>query len=369
MKKTMLLIFILFIFFYLNYPTSVSAFSLSKSNQDYAIEETSNKVLNRKFISAKYNISVLFPSSWAITNRIITEYSVVKIRSNNGKGLESINITIIPLDNQKEYSIQDFKEHKLTKGMELIDSGYTEIANEKAIWRKIYFDSDTIDTIIANKTIKDMLSAPSFLYKKTDECGIGYQAQLVKNNHLYTITCSVLDSSKKDALHRFENNKDLLLQILHSFNFEKGKYYSSEHKLSISIPGGWSKLSARQGILVTYGKLGSGESFSINFDNVPPNLTIETLTWEQLFYPIYSSLSIEEEGSILLNGKPFKYCIYEITDPSLKKQQEGSYRLKYLATTFINNSIIYVITFVDSKDNFNVHYPLFVDTIKSIKLY
>jgi len=365
MKKTMLLIFILFIFFYLNYSTSVTAFSLSKNNQDYTIEETSNKVLNRKFISTKYNISILFPSSWAITNRIITEYSVVKIRSDNGKGLENINITVIALDNQREYSIQDFKEHILPKGMELIDSGYTEIANEKSIWRKVYFD---FDTLLDDKSIKDMLDAPLFLYKKTDECSIGYQAQLVKNNHLYTISCSVLDSSKKVALHRFESNKDLLLQMLHSFNFEKGKYYSSEHKLSISIPNGWSKLSARQGILVTYGKLGSGEHFSINFNNVPQNLTIETSTWEQLFYPIYSSLSIEEEGMILVDGKHFKYCIYEIADPSLKKQQEGSYRLKYLTTIFINNSKIYVITFADSKDNFNVRYPLFVETIKSIKL-
>ena len=209
---------------------------------------------------------------------------------------------------------------------------------------------------------------PLFLYKKTDECSIGYQAQLVKNNHLYTISCSVLDSSKKVALHRFESNKDLLLQMLHSFNFEKGKYYSSEHKLSISITDGWSKLSARQGILVSYGKLGSGESFSINFNNIPSNLAIETLTWEQLFYPIYSSLSIEEEGLILVDEKNFKYCIYEITDPSLKKQQEGTYRLKYLATTFINNSKIYVITFADSKDNFNVHFHLNIETIKSIKL-
>ncbi len=120
--------------------------------------------------------------------------------------------------------------------------------------------------------------------------------------------------------------------------------------------------------MVSYGKLGSGESFSINFNNIPPDLTIETLTWEQLFYPIYSSLSIEEEGSILVDGKPFRYCIYEIIGPSLKKQQENSYKLKYLVTTFINNSKIYAITFVDSKDNFNVRYPLFVETIKSIKL-
>ena len=157
MKKTMLLIFILFIFFYLNCPISASNFSLFKNNQDYTIEETSNKVLNRKFISTKYNISVLFPSSWAITNRIITEYSVVKIRSDNGKGLENINITVIALDNQREYSIQDFKEHILPKGMELIDSGYTEIANEKSIWRKVYFD---FDTLLDDKSIKDMLDAP-----------------------------------------------------------------------------------------------------------------------------------------------------------------------------------------------------------------
>lgn len=360
----MLLVFILFIFFYLNYPTSASTFSLSKNNQDYTIEENSNEVLNRKYISAKYNISILFPSSWSITS-YIAKYSVVKIRSDKGKGLENINIAVIPLDNQREYSIQDFKEHILSEGMELIDSGYIEIANEKSIWRKVYLD---VDTLMDDESIKDILDAPLFLYKKTDECVVGYQAQLVKNNHLYIINCSALDSSKKSALHRFESNKDLLLQMLHSFNFEKGKYYSSEHKLSISIPDGWSKLSVREGILVSYGKLGSGESFSINFNNIPPDLTIETLTWEQLFYPIYSSLSIEEEGSILVNGKPFRYCIYEITDPSLKKQQEGSYKLKYLAITFINNSKIYAITFVDSKDNFNVRYPLFVETIKSIKL-
>ena len=156
--------------------------------------------------------------------------------------------------------------------------------------------------------------------------------------------------------------------MLYSFNFEEGKYYSSEHKLSISIPDGWSKLSSRQGILVSYGKLGSGESFLINFNKIPSNLTIESLNWEQLFYPIYSSLLIEEEGLMLVDGKHFKYCIYETIDPSLKKQQEGSYSLKSLAAIFINNSKIYVITFTDSKDNFNTHYPLFVETIESIKL-
>ena len=365
MKKIILIISILFIFFYLNCFTGMTAFSLSKNNTDYTIEDTSNNVLNRKFISTKYNISILFPSSWAITNSVITEYYVVKIRSDNGKGLENINISIIPLDNQREYSIEDFKEHILSKGMELIDSGYIEIANEKSIWRKIYFD---VDTVIDDESIKDILDTPSFLYKKTEEYGVLYQAQLVKNNHLYAITCGVLDSSKNLALQRFDRNKDLFLQMLYSFNFEEGKYYSSEHKLSISIPDGWSKLSSRQGILVSYGKLGSGESFLINFNKIPSNLTIESLNWEQLFYPIYSSLLIEEEGLMLVDGKHFKYCIYETIDPSLKKQQEGSYSLKSLAAIFINNSKIYVITFTDSKDNFNTHYPLFVETIESIKL-
>ena len=170
-----------------------------------------------------------------------------------------------------------------------------------------------------------ILNAPSFLYRTSEACGVGYQAQIVRNNHLSTITGNVLDGSKEKALKRYDQYESMLLSMVKSFDFEKGKYYSPQHGFSISIPDGWSKLSDRAGVLVTYGKLGSGENYSIRFTNAPPQTTIQQITWQQLFYPDHNALSIEKEDSIFADGKQIKYCVYKIVDPRMKKAQEGSY--------------------------------------------
>ena len=48
-----------------------------------------------------------------------------------------------------------------------------------------------------------------------------YQVQVVRNNHLYTITCTALDSAKELALKRFDNYKDLFAEMVQSFSFER----------------------------------------------------------------------------------------------------------------------------------------------------
>ncbi|MGH7901121.1 MAG: hypothetical protein ACRENZ_05225, partial [Thermodesulfobacteriota bacterium] len=285
------------------------------TKQDYLIEDVAGMILNKKFISTKYNISLIYPSSWDVVPTVIEQHSVVKIRSEQGSGLENVNISVIPLDDKREYSIKDFESNEVPELMTLLDSGRMQIGSEEALWKKMFIESSRIKS---NKQLKEMLSAPAFMYRESEKYAISYQVQLVRNNHLYTITFSALDSTKELASKRFDDYKDLFDEMAQSFRFEKGQYKSSQYGLIMSIPDGWSKFSPRPGVLVSYGKLGSGENFMLRVNRVPSGTSVEKLTWEELFYPQFSSLQIEEQSSIAVNSKIIKYCIYKIADRHLK---------------------------------------------------
>ena len=271
---------------------------------------------------------------------------------------------MIPLDNKKEYSIKDFEGAEITDMGTLLGSGHVQIGSEQALWKKVYMETSGV---LSNKLMKEMLSAPSFMFRESEKNAVLYSVQIVRNNHLYTIGCTALDSTKELSLKRFDNYKDLFSEMVQSFSFEKGQYHSPEHNLYIGIPDGWSKSSPRQGVLAIYGKAGSGENFIIRVNTVPSSTKIENLTWQRLFYSQYGSLHIEKEDSIETNGKTFKYCVYKIIDQRLKKQLEGKYDLKYMAVTFMNGSKLYVITFTDRSDNFKNNFPVFMNTSKSIR--
>ena len=183
----------------------------SESEKDYKIEDVSGIILNKKFISNIYNISILYPSSWDVVRNITAKYSVVKIRSEHGSGLENVNIGVIPLDNKKEYSIKDFEDAESTDMMTLLGSGHVQIGSEQALWKNMYMETSGI---LSNKLMKEMLSAPSFMYRESEKNAVLYQVQVVRNNHLYTITCAVLDSTKDLALKRFDNYKDLFSEMV-----------------------------------------------------------------------------------------------------------------------------------------------------------
>ena len=336
----------------------------SDSDKDYKIEDVPGMILNKKYISTKYNISIFYPSSWDVVENITGKYSVVKIRSEHGSGLENVNITVIPLDNKKEYTIDDFKDGETPEMLTLLGSGDIKVGSEQAIWKKMYMETSGIKS---NKQMKEMLSAPSFMYRESEKNAVSYQVQVVRNNHLYTISCVALDSTKELALKRFDNYKDLFSEMVASFGFEKGWFHSPEYNLRIGIPDGWSKFSSRQGVLASYGKLGSGENFMIRVNRISATTKVENLTWQELFYPQYSSLYIEEDDSIISNNKTFKYCVYKITDQRMKRQQEGEYDLKYMAVAFLNGSELFLITFTDGLDNFKNNLPVFMDTVKSIR--
>lgn len=362
MKKYILILF--------SVATLLSVCSLSfagvfsSPDKDYKIEDVSGMILNKKFISTKYNISILYPSSWDVVENVTGKYSVVKIRSERGSGLENVNIAVIPLDSKKEYSIKDFESNDVPEMMKLLGSGQMQIGSEEALWKRMFMETAGIKS---SKEAKEILSAPAFMYRESEKNLVSQQVQLVRNNHLYTITFSALDSTKELALKRFDDYKELFTEMAQSFSFEKGQYQSPEHNLTMSIPDGWSKFSDRQGILVSYGKLGSGENFMLRVNRVPSGTTVEKLTWEELFYPQYASLKIEDQNSIIADGKTIKYCVYVITDPRMKKQQEGDYDLKYLAAVFMNGSDLFLITFTDGSEKFDRSLPIFMDTVKSIR--
>lgn len=364
MRKNILIILLILTLICICYLSYAGIFS--SSEKDYRVEDVSGMILNKKFISTKYNISILFPSSWDVVKNITkSKYSVAKIRSEHGSGLKNIHIGLIPLDSKKEYSIKDFEDGEIPAMMTLLESGKMKIGSEPALWKKMYVEASGIKS---NKQIKEMLPLPSFMYRVIAKHAVSYQVQVVRNNHLYTITCTAIDSTKKLALKRFDNYKDIYTEMVQSFCFEKGRWHSSEYGLSVDIPDGWSKFSPRSGVLTSYGKLGSGENFMIMVNRVPANTKVEKLTWEELFYPQYTSLHIEEENSIVSNNNTFKYCVYKIIDQRMKKQQEGEYDLKYMAVAFINGSSdLFLLTFTDASDNFKKNYTVFIDTVKTIR--
>lgn len=342
------------------------ATSPAESKKDYRVEDVSGTgmILNKKIISTKYNISILFPSSWDVVRNITDQYSVVTIRSEHGSGLENLNINVIPLDNEKEYSIKDIEDAGVPEVMTLLGSGRIQIGSKQALWKKTHMETSGI---MSNKQMKEMLSKPLFRYRKIERHAVLYQVQVVRNNHIYTISCTALDSTKKLALKRLDEYEDLYTEMVQSFNFEKERYYSSEHKLTIDIPDGWSRFSPRPGILANYGKRGSGENFMIRVKSVPASTRVEKLTWQELFYPQYTSLYLEEDDSLVDNDKTFKYCVYKIADKRLKKQQERENDLKYMEVAFMNGSELFLITFTDSSNNFKNNFPMFKDIVKSIR--
>jgi len=344
---------------------SSSEATTSSSSNDYKIESTQDKLLNKKFVSLIHNISVNYPANWEITPTPIDDYSVVKIRSERGKGLENINITVIPLNNKKKHAIEDFENIRQSNSMELLDSGYTTIGSEKALWKTWHMETRKI---WSNPKIKDMLKKPSFMYRESANNGFVYQIQIVWMNNLYTITAGALGSSKDEAKKNFEKNENLLMLIVNSFEFEKMKYTSQDDILSITIPDGWSRIKTQGGKLVKYGKPGSGENMLLISIPIQAGLKVQNLSWDQIFYPYQESIKIEKDGIISVSKAKAKFCVYILKHSKLKQQREGKYDLQYYCVTFIHLDKLYLITFADSRDNFNKNYQTFTNSVKSINL-
>ena len=57
----------------------------------------------------------------------------MKIRSEHSRGLKNVNISVIPLDSKKEYSIKDFEDAEIPEMMTLLRSGQMQISDEKAL--------------------------------------------------------------------------------------------------------------------------------------------------------------------------------------------------------------------------------------------
>lgn len=183
-------------------------------SDDYRVENVPGGTLNKKYISEKYRISILFPSNWSIVPKSTKPYSVVKIRSEDGGGLESINIVIIPLGNKKEYSINDIENQLIPDFMTPLGSGYTEICGQKALWYKLYVDN----TDMASKEGKGIFDGPASQYRVIKEYSCIYQVKFIKDNNFYQVTCGALDNTKERVLKRFENNIDLFMSMVQSFS-------------------------------------------------------------------------------------------------------------------------------------------------------
>jgi len=148
------------------------------AENDYKIEDVSGMILNKKFVSTKYNISILFPSSWDVVDNVTGKYSVVKIRSERGSGLENVNITVIPLDSKKEYSIKDFESNDVPEMMTLLGSGQMQIGSEEALWKRMFMETSGIKS---SKEAKEILSAPAFMYRESEK---NLVSQQVVNDHV-----------------------------------------------------------------------------------------------------------------------------------------------------------------------------------------
>ena len=101
--------------------------------------------------------------------------------------------------------------------MELLDSGYTQIGGEEALWKKIYVDSSGL---LTKEQITNRLPKPIWKYRLSESNAILYMVQMVRNNHLYTLTCTALGRTKELASDCFNINKALFFEIMQSFASE-----------------------------------------------------------------------------------------------------------------------------------------------------
>ena len=185
------------------------------SGPDFVIEDSQNSALPKRAVSKKYGISIQFPSGWGPSKQV-SKYSALKFRSENGKGFESVNIQVIPMG-EKKYTIEDFETPSADSHTEILDSGYFEIAGQKALWQKRYNETAFLKK---DEVVKRLLVKPSFMYKERAPSNAAYQIKIVAHDRLYTVSCGVLDQNRDAALLKLEANWKLFDAILHSFNFE-----------------------------------------------------------------------------------------------------------------------------------------------------
>ncbi|OGW72237.1 MAG: hypothetical protein A2Y02_01900 [Omnitrophica bacterium GWA2_52_12] len=338
---------------------TLEAIAQTKSESSQSEPSVSLKGL---FFSAEHGVSFRHPSTWRMMEAAVKN-SVVKIRSDGGKGQEGINLIVTQLDNKREYTIDDFESSALPNLVEILESGRSVVAERPALWRKM------IAAAVPLKEYGDqenLLRRPGNAYKISDQITVAYQINLVKDNFLYVLTCSVIANSREMAEDRYEMVRPLFEQIIASVKLEESKYYFAEHGFALTIPDDWMQLGPRPGMLASFGKRGFGQNLAIYQDKLGTNVGIEDVGEEAILGPMYGQVEIFADGVLVVDKISLKYFIYKITDSVLKKKAEGLYDLKYFRIVFIKGGSLYTMIFADSDKNFESHYSEFEETVKSL---
>jgi len=153
----------------------------------------------------------------------------------------------------------------------------------------------------------------------------------------------------------FVNSLQLSLTKTHNF---------TSSNFSINIPYDWDKIIPKnKEVLAAFGHQGYGENVIIMTKSIPKNMTVSDMSWEEILYPSFNTVEIQNQGFGAVGDVKTKYCIY------IPKQRTEKYNLKYLWYVIARKSWLYFLIFTDREQNFEMNYPTFQQIAESIRFH
>jgi len=146
------------------------------------------------------------------------------------------------------------------------------------------------------------------------------------------------------------------------------KFESPVHGFTIEAPEGWTARQVLHDEMVfSFADPNSFATMHGLVRDTSPGMTTEELQWENLFDPHFDVIDVRLAGIVQIDRLPAKYCIYAILPGEVKKQLEGKQHFRYLNYVMVKDQKLYSITFTDEEPSFNMHYPEFLKSIRSMK--
>ncbi len=137
---------------------------------------------------------------------------------------------------------------------------------------------------------------------------------------------------------------------------------------SLQTSSEWVELPPSfQGVVASYGKLGTLATFYITARDLEEAKTVRDLRWEDLFKPEFASINIHHEGETVIGGEKARYCLYSLKPGEFKSTMEGNLPAKYMNYVLIHGNKLFSVTFKDTQDGFGLSYPSFVTVIRTLR--
>lgn len=161
-----------------------------------------SKAEGNLYRNEQYYFSIVFPDNWKV-EKGRNPNVVVKATSENGEGLESINILVKELPEVAQgVDITELAEGKdllYSERQTLIGFGQTFIDNEKALWAESIVSYTAMDLTIYV---------------------VQYQVITVQGDNIFAITAGAGEITKDKAMKNYQLFEPLFKQTIGSFQFE-----------------------------------------------------------------------------------------------------------------------------------------------------